>query len=285
MSRAPYVRARETPEVGADDRDAWLDTRLGWRFTNPAFDRPLSLGETAEEVARRYGVTRADQDAFALRSHTLAAAARDAGVFDEELLPVQVPGDSEGPLDTPSSGRVRVDEGIRDDTSAAKLAALRPAFVEGGTVTAGNSSQISDGAAGVLMMSAEAVAASGLRPLVRYAGSAAVGVDPDVMGIGPIDATRRVSDRRGWALDSIELVELNEAFASQSLAVIRTLGLDPDRVNVSGGAIALGHPLGCSGARLVVTLAHGMRRLGARRGLASLCVGVGQGVSALFEAA
>ncbi len=226
------------------------------------------MGETGENVAERWGVSREDQDAFALESQRRWAAADEAGRFADELVPV---------------GDVARDEHPRPDTNAEKLASLKPAFREGGTVTAGNASGINDGAAAVVVASEERARELGVEPLGAFVGSAAAGVDPRVMGIGPIPAVRKVLERTGVAIDQIDLVELNEAFASQSLAVLRELGLDREKVNVNGGAIALGHPLGMSGARLVVSLLHELRRRGGRYGLATLCVGVGQGQAALFE--
>jgi acetyl-CoA C-acetyltransferase len=226
------------------------------------------MGETGENVAERWGVTREDQDAFALQSQRRWAAADEAGRFADELVPV---------------GDVTRDEHPRPDTTAEKLAALKPAFREGGTVTAGNASGINDGAAALVIASEEKARELGVEPLGTFVGSAVAGVDPRVMGIGPIPAVRKLLDRSGVSVENVDLVELNEAFASQSLAVIRELGLDPEKVNVNGGAIALGHPLGMSGARLVVSLLHELRRRGGRYGLATLCVGVGQGQAALFE--
>jgi acetyl-CoA C-acetyltransferase len=227
-----------------------------------------SMGETGENVADRQGVAREDQDAFALESQQRWAAADAAGRFADELVPV---------------GVLERDEHPRPDTSAEKLAGLKPAFREGGTVTAGNASGINDGAAALVIASEERARELGVPPLGTFAGSAVAGVDPRVMGLGPIPAVRRVLERAGLTVGDLDLVELNEAFASQSLAVIRELGLDPAKVNVNGGAIAIGHPLGMSGARLVVTLLHELRRRGGRYGLATLCVGVGQGQAALFE--
>jgi acetyl-CoA acetyltransferase family protein len=247
------------------------DTTLGWRFPNPGLEAmfPLeSMGETGENVAERYGVSREDQDAFALASQQRWAAADAAGRFADELVPV---------------GDATRDEHPRPDTDAEKLAALKPAFREGGTVTAGNASGINDGAAALVIASEEKARELGVEPLGAFVGSAVAGVDPRVMGIGPIPAVRKLLERSGVSVDAVDLVELNEAFASQSLVVIRELGLDPEKVNVNGGAIALGHPLGMSGARLVVSLLHELRRRGGRYGLATLCVGVGQGQAALFE--
>ena len=266
MSRAPLVMGR--PEFG--DETVW-DTTLGWRFPNPKMEEmfPLeSMGETGENVAERWSVTREEQDAFALESQRRWAAAHDAGRFDDELVSV---------------GEVTRDEHPRPDTNAGKLAALKPAFREGGTLTAGNSSGINDGAAALVLASEQKAAELGAQPLGRFVASAVAGVDPRVMGIGPVPAVRKVLARAGLEVADLDLVELNEAFASQSLQVIRELGLDPDRVNVNGGAIAIGHPLGMSGARLVVSLLHELRRRGGRYGLATLCVGVGQGQAAIFE--
>jgi acetyl-CoA acetyltransferase family protein len=229
-----------------------------------------SMGETGENVAERYDVSREDQDAFALRSHRRWAAAQAAGRFADELVPV---------------GDVTVDEHPRPDSTAEALAKLRPAFRTGGSVTAGNSSGINDGAAALVIASEERARGLGIEPLAAFAGSAVAGVDPRVMGIGPIPAVRKLLARAGVQIGDVDLVELNEAFASQSLAVVRELGIDEERVNVNGGAIALGHPLGMSGARLVVSLMHELRRRGGRYGLATLCVGVGQGQAALFERA
>ncbi|MBA3734083.1 MAG: thiolase family protein [Actinobacteria bacterium] len=266
MSRAPLVRAR--PDLGDETE---YDTQLGWRFPNPRLAElfPLeSMGETGENVAERWSVSREDQDAFALRSQQRWAAAAESGRFDEELVAV--------------NGLAR-DEHPRPDTSAEKLSALKPVFREGGSVTAGNASGVNDGAAALVIASEERAAALGVEPLGRFVGSAVAGVDPRVMGIGPVPAVRKLLERAGLAVGDLDLVELNEAFASQSVAVIRELGLDDEKVNVNGGAIALGHPLGMSGARLVVSLLHELRRRKGRYGLATLCVGVGQGQSALFE--
>jgi acetyl-CoA acyltransferase len=253
------------------------DTRLGWRLVSPRMQElypPISLGETAENVADKYGVTRERQDQWALRSHRLAAAARDAGRFGAETVPVAT-----------SRGALSQDEGINGAITLEELAAKRPAFRKGGTVTGGNSSPLNDGAAALLLMSDDAVRRAGVRPLARYAGAAAAGVHPDYMGIGPVPAMNRALGRAGWRLDELDLIEVNEAFAAQSVAVVDELKADPDRVNVNGGAIAIGHPLGCSGARIVTTLLHEMRRRGAARGAASMCIGVGQGIASLWEAA
>ena len=266
MSRAPLVTAK--PEYGDGTT---YDSTLGWRFPNPLLEAmfPLeSMGETGENVADRWGVSREEQDAFALRSQERWAAAQAAGRFAVELVPVH---------------GVESDEHPRPDTSAEKLAALKPAFRDGGTVTAGNASGLNDGAAALVIASEEKARALGVEPLGAFVGSAVAGVDPRIMGIGPVPAVRKLLGRTGIDVADLDLIELNEAFASQSLAVVRELGLDEERVNVNGGAIALGHPLGMSGARLVVSLLHELRRRGGRYGLATLCVGVGQGQAALFE--
>jgi 3-oxoadipyl-CoA thiolase len=270
MSRAPLVTAKPEHAFPRGDQTVW-DTTLGWRFPNPRLEAmfPLeSMGETGENVAERWTVTREDQDAFALRSQERWAAAAEAGRFDDELVPV---------------GDATRDEHPRPDTSAEKLAALKPAFRGSGTVTAGNSSGINDGAAAVVVSSEERARELGIEPLGAFVGSAVAGVDPRVMGIGPVPAVRRLLARANIGVDQLDLVELNEAFASQSLAVIRDLGLDEEKVNVNGGAIAIGHPLGMSGARLVVSLLHELRRRRGRYGVATMCVGVGQGQAALFE--
>ena len=270
MSRAPLVLAKPEQAFQRGDQTVW-DTTLGWRFPNLRLEElfPLeSMGETGENVAERHGVSREEQDAFALQSQQRWAAADEAGRFADELIPV---------------GDVVRDEHPRPDTSAEKLAALKPAFREGGSVTAGNSSGINDGAAALVIASEERARELGAEPLGAFVGSAVAGVDPRVMGIGPVPAVQRLLGRAGVEAGELDLVELNEAFASQSLVVIRELGLDPEQVNVNGGAIALGHPLGMSGARLVVSLLHELRRRDGRYGLATLCVGVGQGQAALFE--
>ena len=270
MSRAPLVMAKPEQAFARGNQTVW-DTTLGWRFPNPRMEEmfPLeSMGETGENVAERYGVSREEQDAFALRSQRRWAEADSAGRFADELVPV---------------GDVTRDEHPRPDTSKEKLAALKPAFRESGTVTAGNSSGLNDGAAALVIASEERAQELRADPLGAFVGSAVAGVDPRVMGIGPVPAVSKLLERAGVGVGELDLVELNEAFASQSLVVIRELGLDPERVNVNGGAIALGHPLGMSGARLVVSLLHELRRRDGRYGLATLCVGVGQGVAALFE--
>ena len=284
MTRAPWVMAKPgTPWARPGEV---VDSSLGWRFTNPRFtghDRTagtspedrrvtLSMGETAEEVAALDGISRADSDAFALRSHQRAIAAIDAGRFDAELMPVPV-GDA----------TVATDEIPRRDTTLERLGKLRTVFRSGGVVTAGSSSPLSDGSAAVVVASGEAVERWGLTPRARVVTSASAGVPPQLMGLGPVPATEKALARAGWGVADLDAVELNEAFAVQSLAVIRRLKLDEDRVNADGGAIALGHPLGCSGARLTVTLLGRLEREGARRGLATLCVGVGQGAAMLLE--
>jgi acetyl-CoA C-acetyltransferase len=270
MSRAPLALMKGDKPWARGNVVAY-DTQLGWRFPNPRLEAmfPLeSMGETAENVAERFGVSREDQDAFAQRSQQRWAAAQQAGRFADELVPV---------------GEAAVDEHPRPETSLEKLSLLKPAFRTGGTVTAGNASGVNDGAAALVVASEEKALRLGVEPLGSFVASAAAGVDPRVMGIGPVSAVRTLLERTGVALEDIDLVELNEAFASQALAVIRELGLDEARVNVNGGAIALGHPLGMSGARLVVSLLHELRRREGRYGLATLCVGVGQGQAALFE--
>jgi 3-oxoadipyl-CoA thiolase len=270
MSRAPLVTAKPDTAFPRGDR-VMYDTTLGWRFPNPRLAElfPLeAMGETGENVAERWSVSREDQDAFALRSQQRWAAAAEAGRFDDELVPV---------------GDVTRDEHPRPGTSAEKLASLKPAFRAGGSVTAGNSSGLNDGAAAVVIASEEKARELGIEPLGAFVGSAVAGVDPRVMGIGPVPAVRKLLERTGVTIDELDLVELNEAFASQSLAVVRELGLDEEKVNVNGGAIAIGHPLGMSGARLTVTLLHELRRRGGRYGVATMCVGVGQGQAALFE--
>jgi 3-oxoadipyl-CoA thiolase len=280
MTRAPYVMAKAEGPWDRGPREL-QDTTLGWRFTNPKLAEmyyPYSMGETAENVAERWGVDRERQDAFALESQRRAVAAIDAGRFDEQIVAVEVSG-RKGETTV-----VRRDEHPRADTSAEALARLRPAFrAEGGSVTAGNSSGINDGASAVLLVEAVRAAELGLRPLARVVATAVAGVDPAVMGIGPIPATRKALERAGLGVDDLDLIELNEAFASQSLVCIDELGLDPAKVNVNGGAIALGHPLGMSGARLITMLTHELRRTGGRFGLATMCIGVGQGIATIVE--
>ncbi|HJP89898.1 MAG TPA: acetyl-CoA C-acyltransferase [Candidatus Limnocylindrales bacterium] len=283
MTRAPFVlgKAESAWDRGAKDLQ---DTTLGWRFINPALSAkhyPYSMGETAENVVERYGatsdVTRERQDAFALRSHQRAVAAIEGGVFDGQLVPVSVPQKKGDPA------VVSRDEHPRADTSMEALARLRPAFREGGSVTAGNSSGINDGASATLVVEADQARALGLRPLARVVSSAVAGVDPAVMGVGPVPASRKALARAGITVDDLDLVEINEAFASQSVVCMDELKLDPEKVNVNGGAIALGHPLGASGARLVTMLVHELARRGGRYGLATMCIGVGQGIATVVE--
>ncbi len=281
MSRAPHVVLK--PERGFQTGTLQTaDTVLGWRFVNPRMEKmypPITLGMTAEVVAEKYDISREDQDAFALRSHRLALAAVEAGRFIDEIEPIEAPADPK----RRSTTLIDRDEGPRPDTSMEKLAALPPVFKEGGSVTAGNSSPMNDGAAALLIATEEALAGYDLTPMARIVSSAAAGVHPDIMGIGPVPATEKALARAGLTVDDLDLVEINEAFASQSLASVRLLGLDPDIVNVNGGAIALGHPLGASGARILVTLLHELRRRGGRYGLATMCIGVGQGISMVVE--
>jgi acetyl-CoA acetyltransferase family protein len=256
------------------------DTTIGWRFVNPKLkDRygTDAMGETAENVAVEYEVSRADQDAFALESHKRALAARDEGRFKDEIIPVEIPQRKGDPL------VVDADEPPRPDTSLEKLGRLKPAFAAEGSVTAGNASGVNDGASAVLLASEEVARTLHWRPMARIVGTAVAGVEPRVMGIGPVQATRKVLDRTGLSISDLDLVELNEAFAAQSIACIRELKLDPEIVNVNGGAIALGHPLGCSGARILTTLVHEMARREARYGLATMCIGVGQGIATVVE--
>lgn len=274
MSRAPYAMLKADRPYSRSVAEV-ANTTLGWRFVNPRMEElypPLSLGMTAERVAERFGVSREDQDRFALSSHQRATATTQEGRFKDEIVPIESGG-----------GLVQVDEGFRADTTLEAIVALPPVFLEGGTVTAGNSSQMSDGAAGVLLATERAAGELDLLPVARVVAGAVAGLHPDYMGIGPVPATRKLLERSGTDLEEIELVELNEAFAAQALACIRELGLDEERVNVNGGAIALGHPLGATGARLLTTLVHEMRRRGAEKGLVTMCIGVGQGISMLVE--
>ena len=279
MSRAPIVELQPDPDHPAGEPER-AGTALGWRFVNPRMDEAypvVSLGETAEIVAERWGITRAEQDAFAAESQARAAAAISAGRFDEQIVPVPVSG---------PDGRTIVvsrDEHPRPGTTTEVLAGLEPVFREGGTVTAGNASGINDGAAALLVVEAERARALGLRPMARIVSTAVAGVHPSVMGIGPVPATRTALARAGLGIDDLDLVELNEAFASQSIACLRELTLDPARVNVNGGAIALGHPLGMSGARLMTMLVHELAAREARYGLATMCIGVGQGIATVVE--
>lgn len=282
MSRAPYVVAKPD-RAFATGTPTVADTTLGWRLVNPAMRRLhgcLAMGETAEEVANRWTVGREEQDEFALESHRRATAAAEAGRFKDEIVPIEAPADHR----KRSTITVDRDEGPRPDSSMEALARLRPVFREGGTVTAGNSSQMNDGAAAVLVSTEDGLARHSLTPMARIVTSAVAGVDPDIMGVGPIPATRLALERAGLTVDDLDLIELNEAFAAQSLAVIGELGLDTELVNVNGGAIALGHPLGASGAKILATLVHELRRRGGRYGLATMCIGVGQGIALVVEA-
>jgi 3-oxoadipyl-CoA thiolase len=279
MTRAPYVMAKAETAFDRGPREVY-DTTLGWRFTNPKLAEmhyPFSMGETGENVAERCGVSREEQDEFALRSHQRAVAAIEEGRFMNQIVPVMVPQPKGEPVE------VNRDEHPRADTSLEALARLRPAFREGGSITAGNSSGINDGASATVVVSDEFARNEGLKPMARVVSTAVAGVDPSVMGLGPIPATRKALERAGLGVDDLDLIELNEAFASQSIAVMRDLGLDPDKVNVNGGAISLGHPLGMSGARLVTMLAHELKRTGKRYGLATMCIGVGQGIATIIE--
>ena len=281
MSRAPYVISK--PEKGfATGLPDSADTVLGWRLVNPEMERlypPITLGMTAEVVAEKYDVSREDQDAFALGSHQKALAAVEAGRFADEVEPIEAPIDPR----RRSTKTIENDEGPRADTSLEVLAKLKPVFKEGGTVTAGNSSPMNDGAAALLLATEKGLDEHGLNPIARIVSSGAAGVHPDVMGIGPVPATEKALERAGLTADDLDLVELNEAFASQSIASMRLLGLDPEKVNVNGGAIAIGHPLGASGARILTTLVHELARRGGRYGLATMCIGVGQGISTVIE--
>jgi 3-oxoadipyl-CoA thiolase len=279
MTRAPYVMAKAAAAFDRGDR-AMFDTTLGWRFVNPALAAmyyPYSMGETAENVAERWHVDREAQDAFALASQQKAIAAIESGRFDDQIVPIPIPQKKGGPI------MVERDEHPRADTTAEALAGLRPAFREGGSVTAGNASGINDGASAVLVVEADRARELGLRPLARIVSTAVAGVDPAIMGYGPVPATRKALERAGIGVADLDLVELNEAFASQSIVCIDDLGLDPAKVNVNGGAIALGHPLGMSGSRLITMLTHELRRTGGRYGLATMCIGVGQGIATVVE--
>jgi 3-oxoadipyl-CoA thiolase len=283
MTRAPLVMAKPSAAFPRGEQTLF-DSTLGWRFTNPRLAEafyPYSMGETAENVVERCEVSREEQDAFALESQRRWAAAHEAGRFADEVVPIDVPGTKRGETTT-----FERDEHPRPETTPEQLAALKPAFKRdaSGSVTAGNSSGINDGAAAVLVTSQARARELGLRPIARLVSSAVAGVDPATMGLGPIPASRKALERAGLTADELDLVELNEAFAAQAIPCIRELGLDPAKVNVNGGAIAIGHPLGASGARLVATLLHEMRRRGARHGLATMCIGVGQGIASVWEA-
>ena len=280
MSRAPYVLGKAETAYGRAQE--LHDTSIGWRFVHPRMaemGHTDPLGITAENVAKRHGISREDQDLFALESQRRWAAAQEKGLFNDEIVPVEVPQRKRDPI------VVDVDEHPRPDTTLEALSRLRPAFsrADDATVTAGNASGVNDGAAALLLVEADRAKALGLEPLAYVGASASAGVESAYMGMGPVPAVRKALERAGLTLEDIDLIELNEAFAAQSVACCRELGLDTDRVNVNGGAIALGHPLGCSGARLVTTLVHEMRRREARHGLASLCVGVGQGLATIFD--
>src|SRR4051812_1452164 len=279
MTRAPYVMAKPEAAYERGNREMY-DTTLGWRFTNPRLAQmyhPYSMGETGENVAQQCGVSREDQDAFALVSHHRAIAAIEDGRFQNQIVPVMVPQPKGEPVE------ITRDEHSRADTSMEALARLRPAFRADGSVTAGNSSGINDGASATVLVEAAYAREHSLRPLARVVSTAVAGVDPSVMGLGPIPATRKALDRAELNVEDLDLIELNEAFASQSIAVMRELGLDPDKTNVNGGAIALGHPLGMSGARLITMLSHELQRRGGRYGLATMCIGVGQGIATIIE--
>jgi len=281
MSRAPYVISKPEKGFATGLPDA-ADTVLGWRLVNPEMQRlypPITLGMTAEEVAAKFDVSREDQDEFALSSHGKALAAIAAGRYDEEIAPIAVPADPRR-RDTVT---ITSDEGPRDDTSLEVLAELFPVFKDGGTVTAGNSSPMNDGAAALLLATEDGLGRHGLEPMARIVATGAAGVHPDIMGIGPVPASEKALSRAGISVDDLDLVELNEAFASQSLATMRLLDLNPAGVNVNGGAIAIGHPLGASGARILTTLVHELRRRQGRYGLATMCIGVGQGISTVIE--
>ena len=278
MTRAPFVMAKA--ESAFSRNTDIYDTTIGWRFVNPrlsAMHYPYSMGETAENVAEKYGVSREDQDAFALRSHQRAVAAQQAGRFQPEIVPVSIPQKKGEPM------LVSLDEQPRPDTSLAALAKLKPAFRKDGTVTAGNSSGVNDGAAALVLMAASRAEQLGLQPRARIIATAVAGVDPAYMGLGPIPATRKALQRAGLSIKDIDLIELNEAFAAQSLQCARELEIDEEKLNVNGGAIALGHPLGCSGARILTTLLHELERRGGRYGLATMCIGVGQGIATIIE--
>ncbi len=279
MTRAPLVMAK--PEVGFErgNREVF-DTTLGWRFVNPRLaemHHPYSMGETGENVAEQCGVSREEQDEFALRSQRKVAAAIERGYFDSQIVPVSVPQPKGEPI------IVDRDEHPRPDASIEALRKLKPAFRDDGSVTAGNSSGINDGASATVVVEAELARSRGMRPLARIVSTAVAGVDPSVMGLGPIPATRKALERAGLSVEDLDLVELNEAFASQSIACIRELRLDPEKVNVNGGGIAIGHPLGMTGARLVTTLVHELARRAGRYGLATMCIGVGQGIATIVE--
>ena len=278
MTRAPFVMGKAETAFGRNMK--LEDTTLGWRFINPklsSMHHPYSMGETAENVAEKYHISRDDQDAFALCSQQRAVAAQQAGRFASEIIPVTIPQKKGEPT------IVALDEHPRADTTLQKLATLKPVFRKDGTVTAGNAAGINDGAAALVLIARSRAQQLGRPVRARIIASAVAGVDPAYMGLGPIPATRKVLQRAGLSIKDIDLVELNEAFASQSLQCMRELEIDEDKLNVNGGAIALGHPLGCSGVRLVVTLLHELERRGGRYGLATMCIGVGQGIATIIE--
>ncbi len=281
MSRAPYVLTKPEKAFATGLPDS-ADTVLGWRLVNPEMQRlypPISLGMTAEMVADKYDVSREDQDEFALASHEKALSAVAAGRYDNEIVPIDVPTDTR----RRTTITIENDEGPRADTSLEKLAKLPPVFREGGSVTAGNSSPMNDGAAALILATEDGLSRHELSPMARIVSTGAAGVHPDIMGIGPVPASEKALARAGLGVGDLDLIELNEAFASQSLASMRLLDLDPAKVNVNGGAIAIGHPLGCSGARILVTLVHEMAKRESRYGLATMCIGVGQGISTVVE--
>jgi acetyl-CoA acetyltransferase family protein len=281
MTRSPYVMMKGDRPFATGYPEA-ADTVIGWRLVNPRMREmypPITLGMTAEVVAEKYDITREDQDRFALRSHQLAIAATGEGRYEDEIEPIDAPEDARGRTVV----RIVSDEGPRPDTSLDALSKLPSVFKEQGTVTAGNSSPMNDGAAALLLATDSGLKTHGLRPLARIVASAAAGVHPDVMGIGPVPASEKALDRAGISAGDLDLIELNEAFAAQAVASSRLLGLDPDRVNVNGGAIAIGHPLGASGARILTTLVHELNRRQGRYGLATMCIGVGQGISTVIE--
>lgn len=281
MSRAPFVITKPERGYGVGAPQI-VDTVLGWRLVNPRMREvidPINMGETAEEVAARYGVTRRDQDRFALHSHQKAVAAQKRSRFGDEIVPIKAP---VGPKKR-TIALISDDEGPRTNTSMEVLGGLRPVFRKGGTVTAGNSSPMNDGAAALILATERGLGEAGLTPMARVVSSAAAGVHPDVMGIGPVPASRKALSRAGLEVSDLDLVELNEAFAAQAVACRNELGIDPEKVNVNGGAIALGHPLGCSGARILTTLVHELSRQQGRYGLATMCIGVGQGIAVVVE--
>ena len=281
MSRAPFVITKPERAFGVGAPQI-VDTVLGWRLVNPrmqAMYSPISMGETAEEVASKYGVTRSDQDRFALTSHRRAIAAQQSGRFDDEIVPIEAPVLPK----KRTNATIASDQGPRSNTSMEALANLPPVFREGGTVTAGNSSPLNDGAAGVILATAAGLKKAGLTPMARLVSAGVAGVHPDLMGIGPVPASEKAVARAGLGVGDLDLVELNEAFAAQAVACRNELGIDPEILNVNGGAIALGHPLGCSGARILTTLVHELRKREGRYGLATMCIGVGQGISLVVE--